>query len=167
MLTIAAALMSACHRTPKAPSRDELFHTIDSIQTPLMEQAYTSSIDTVEGRRIVDLYIQFADSFPSDTLAATYIARAAMVCNGMGLVDEMCRYFDRVIDQYPDYEHLDECYYVKGLALDNAGRKDEAREVYKAFLELFPDHFLADDIRKALPLLDKSDEWLTNNLLNN
>ncbi len=139
MLTIAAALMSACHRTPKAPSRDELFHTIDSIQTPLMEQAYTSSIDTVEGRRIVDLYIQFADSFPSDTLAATYIARAAMVCNGMGLVDEMCRYFDRVIDQYPDYENMADVYYHLFLLYNRKGEPAIADTYVEKLKEEFPE----------------------------
>ncbi|MBQ1409513.1 MAG: hypothetical protein IIY87_07135, partial [Bacteroidales bacterium] len=67
---------------------------------------------------------------------------------------------DRVIDNYPDYEKHDECYYEKGIALDNAGYKEQARQANQDFLETYPDHFLAEDIRKAIPLLDMSDELL-------
>ena len=71
---------------------------------------------------------------------------------------------EAIIDNYPNYSQLVECYYEKGIALDNAGRKDEARIAYQEFLEEYPDHFLANDIRKALPLLDMSDELLIDYL---
>ena len=152
--------LMACHRTSKEPTRDELFNTIDSIEAPLMQSARLESIDTAQGNALVALYLQFADAFPTDSMAAPYLHRAAQVAGGMDLIDDMVACYDRVIDNYPDYEKLDECYYEKGIALDNAGRKDEAREAYKAFLEEYPDHFLTEDIRKALSLLDMSDEML-------
>jgi len=155
---------TACNRGPQAPDHDTLAHTIDSIEAPIMEAAQIASIDTAKGRQLVELYVQFADAFPKDSLAATYLARAASVSNGMGNIDDMVTYFDRVINDYPDYEHLDECYYVKGIALDNAGRRDEARATYEAFLDLFPDHFLAHDIQQAIMILDKSDQWLIDTL---
>ncbi len=161
-----ALTFTACNRGSQAPDRDELAHTIDSIEAPVMQMAQLASIDTAEGRKLVELYVQFADAFPQDSLAATYLARAASVSNGLGNIDDMVTYFDRVINDYPNFEHLDECYYVKGIALDNAGHREEARETYKAFLDLFPDNFLAEDIRKALPLLDKSDQWLIDSLMN-
>ena len=161
---MATLAFASCNNKTDTPDHDALAHTIDSIETPLMMEAQVASIDTAKGRQLVELYVQFADAFPQDSLAATYLARAASVSNGMGNIDDMVEYFDRVINDYPDYEHLDECYYVKGIALDNAGRRDEARETYQAFLDLFPDHFLAEDIRKALPLLDKSDQWLIDSL---
>ena len=159
-LTAAVLALAACNHKPQEPTRDELAGTIDSIETPLMESAMLESIDTAKGNQLLGLYVKFADAFPTDTLAPTYLQRAAQVADGMGLIDDMVTYYDRVIDNYPDYAHLDECYYEKGIALDNAGRKEEARKAYKAFLEEYPDHFLAEDFRKALQLLDMSDELL-------
>ena len=165
-LTIASLAFAACNNGPKEPTRDELAQSIDSIEAPIMNAAQIASVDTMQGNKLVELYVQFADAFPADTMAPVYLHRAAQVANGMGLFDDMVAYYNRVIDNYPDYANLDECYYEKGIALDNAGRKDEARKAYEEFLEEYPDHFLADDIRSALPLLDMSDEMLFEYLTN-
>ena len=162
ILIFAAALtlLAGCNRGPKEPTRDELAQSIDSIEAPLMQAAMIEAIDTAQGNKLVALYIQFADTYPDDTLSAAYLHRAAQVANGMGLIDDMTTYYDRVIDNYPDYANLDECYYEKGIALDNAGRKEEARKAYQEFLAEYPDHFLAKDIQTSLSLLDMSDELL-------
>ena len=165
IIALAALTLAACNRGPKELTRDELALSIDSIEQPLMDAAQFDAIDTAKGNSLIALYIQFADAFATDTMAPVYLQRAAQVAGGMGLIDDMVAYYDRVIDNYPDYAKLDECYYEKGIALDNAGRKEEARKAYNEFLEEFPDHFLAEDIRRALPLLDMSDEML-NEFLN-
>ena len=55
--------------------------------------------------------------------------------------------------------------YEKGINLDNAGRKEEARKAYQEFIDEYPEHFLTEDIKKAIKLLDMSDEQL-NEFLN-
>lgn len=160
----AILLAVSCKQAPKELNRDELHAAIDSIESPLMQEAQFQAVDTTKGRQLVELYAKFADSFPNDTLAPLYLHRAAQVCNGMGLIDEMTNYYDRVIDNYGDYAHLDECYYEKGIALDNAGRKEAARDAYQQFLDNYPDHFLSEDISRALSLLDYSDALLIEHL---
>lgn len=161
------AIAVACNNMAKEPSRDELSHTIDSIYSSLIASNQYENADTTQGNNIVSLFIKFADTYPTDSLTPFYLHRAAQVATGMGNIEEMIEYYNRVIDNYPDYIKLDECYYEKGIALDNAGRKDEARETYQQFLEMYPNHFLADDIRKALSLLDLSDELLIKFLNSN
>lgn len=156
-------MLAACH-SAKEPSHDELAATIDSIETSLLDATRLESVDTAEGNNIIRLYTKFADTYPDDTLTAKYLHNAAKVACGMDRIDEMTEFYDRVIDNYPDYSQLAECYYEKGIALDNAGRKEEARQAYQEFLENYPDHFLANDIRMALPLLDLSDEMLIKHL---
>ena len=128
IIALAALTLAACNRGPKEPTRDELALSIDSIEQPLMDAAQFDAIDTAKGNSLIALYIQFADAFATDTMAPVYLQRAAQVAGGMGLIDDMVAYYDRVIDNYPDYAKLDECYYEKGIALDNAGRKEEARK---------------------------------------
>lgn len=169
ILICAVAILTAigCKQAPDKMSHDELLAAIDSIEKPLMNDAQFQQVDTVKGRALVNLYVEFADNYPKDSLAPRCLHMAAQVCNGMGLIDDMATYYDRVIDNYPDYIHLDECYYEKGLSLSNAGRNDAARDAFQQFLDNYPDHFLADDIRKAIPLLDMSDELLIKHLQQN
>lgn len=150
----------ACNHTTKELSHDELINAIDSIETPLMNNIMLEGMDSTQGMQIYALYIQFADSYPSDSLTPCYLHSAAKVATSMGLIDNMLECYDRVINNYPNYEKMDECFYEKALALDNAGRKNEARLAYQEFLDEYPEHFLAEDFRKALRLLDMSDELL-------
>jgi len=161
-LTIASAalILAACNHTPKELSHDQLCDSIEVLKTEMYEASPLADVDTILGNKMLTLCIQFADSYPTDTLTPYYLHQASHVALSMDRIDDMVSFYDRIIDNYPDYDKLDECYYEKGIALDNAGRKDEARIAYQDFLEEYPDHFLADDIRKALPLLDMSDELL-------
>lgn len=162
ILSIAAAalLVVACNHTPKELTHDQLHDSIEVLETQLQKVSPIDPVDTALGNNMLALCLQFADRYPDDTLAAHYLHRAAYIALSMDLIDDMVACYDRIIDNYPDYEKLDECYYEKGIALDNAGRKDQARKAYQDFLDEYPDHFLADDIRKAIPLLDMSDELL-------
>ena len=160
IVVVAVMLAQGCHRTPEPPSREQLVATIDSIETPLMAAARMESVDTAKGNLLVSLYAQYAERFPGDSLAAPYLHRAAQVSAGMGRIDDMVVYYNILIDNYPDYQLLDFCYFEKGIALDNAGRKDAAREAYNAFLEEYPDHFLAEEVKRLIPLLDMSDQLL-------
>ena len=161
LLIISIAMMAAaCSQSPKEPTREELSAAIDSIESPIMAAAQIETVDSAKGNNLIELYLQFANTYPDDSLAPAYLHRAAQVANGLDRIDDMVIFYNRVIDNYPEYGKLDECYYEKGIALDNADRKKEAREAYQEFLDAYPDHFLADDIRKAIPLLDMSDELL-------
>ena len=163
----AALLLVACHNANEIPSRDDLAAAIDSIEQPLMQAANLAPVDTAKGQQLIEQYLLFADNYPDDSLAPHYLHRAAQVANALDHTDLMAVYYDRVIDNYPNYKQLDECYYEKGIALDNAGRKEEARKAYQAFLEEYPNHFLAEDIQRALALLDLSDELLLQYLQQN
>lgn len=161
-IIIAATILLtvACNHTPKELTYDQLHDSIETLEGQLLTASPLATVDTALGNNMMSLCLQFADSYPDDTLAAHYLHRAAYIALSMDLIDDMVACYDRIINNYPDYEKLDECYYEKGIALDNAGRKDQARKAYQDFLAEYPDHFLADDIRKALPLLDMSDELL-------
>lgn len=161
-LAIAATflLFVACNNSPKELSHDQLYDSIESLDSLLLTAPPMKPVDTTLGNNMMSLCIMFADKYPDDSLAAHYLHRAAYLAQSMDLIDDMVTCYDRIIDNYPEYDKLDECYYEKGIALDNAGRKDQARKAYQDFLDVYPDHFLADDIRKAIPLLDISNEFI-------
>jgi TolA-binding protein len=71
------------------------------------------------------------------------------------------RYYDRIITDYPGYKKTPEAMFLKGYVYENnLGRLDKAKEIYEAFLELYPDNEFADDAEVSLRFLGKSPEEL-------
>lgn len=166
-MTLAALCLMAlasCKGGSKTPSAEELAAQIESLETQSITDPLTLRVDSAQGAQLLELYSLYANTYPTDSLAPVFLEHGAKLCADMDNIDGMVQYYDNIIDNYPDYSNLDECYYTKGILLDNSGRKDEARKAYEDFLEAFPDHFLADDIRRAIPLLDMSDELLIQHL---
>ncbi len=66
--------------------------------------------------------------------------------------------FDRVIDEYPDFEEVPMCYFLIGNALELNSQIEDAKAAYEEFIAKYPDHFMADDARRMLPIIGMSDE---------
>jgi len=65
--------------------------------------------------------------------------------------------FDRLMVEYPDYEKVPECLFMKAFIYDNNLQEyDKAKEVYLEFLEKYPDDEFADDARASINNLGKS-----------
>ncbi|MBR1516879.1 MAG: tetratricopeptide repeat protein [Bacteroidales bacterium] len=133
------------------------------------KQALLSMVDIAsedqEATDLVQLYVKYADEFPSDSIVPIYLMRAADMSGNMGDTDEAIEYLDRIIEDYSDFEDIAMCYFLKGHFYELAGSYDDARAAYNAYLELFPDHYLAADTRKMLPNVGLSSEELFNLLM--
>lgn len=158
IITLAGmALLAAC-----GPSREKLKAEIEQAEQPMMSIQY--DVDTIAANQLLDNYILFADRFPEDTLAPVYLFKAANLMIGIGCPEKSLDLFDRVISDYSNFSDLPLCYVFKGMALENTMRSDEATVVYQEFLQRFPDHFLAKDIKALLPLVEQgmnAEEQLT------
>ncbi len=163
-LIMAAMIASSCNNATKTPSHDDMLNAIDSIEASINVE-FPETIDTAISNGLINKYVQFADAYPNDSLTPSFLLQAARWAYATNNVDDMVKYYDRIIDNYEGYEKLDECMYEKGINLDNAGRKEEARKAYQEFIDEYPEHFLTEDIKKAIKLLDMSDEQL-NEFLN-
>ena len=145
-MLVAVALLSAC-----GPNREKLQAEIAESEKTLTTLQY--ELDTVAARQLLKDYFRFVDKFPADTLSPVYLLKSASLLLGIGDPDQAVTVFDRLIEQYPQYEDLPLCYVFKGKALEEAQRTEEAVAVYEAFLQNYPDHFLAHDISVVLPLV--------------
>ena len=146
VVLVAVALLSAC-----GPNRDKLQAEIADSEKALTTLQY--ELDTVAARQLLKDYLRFVDHFPADTMSPVYLLKSASLLLGIGDPDQAVAVFDRIIDQYPQYEDLPLCYVFKGKALEESQRTEEAVVVYEAFLKNYPDHFLAHDISTVLPLV--------------
>lgn len=132
------------------------------------EQTHSQiAINPLAADSIINLYIQFADDFPKDSLSPVYLQKAADVAVNLGKCDTAIACIDRIIDSYPEFEDLAGCYFLKGLAYEGSEQYDLAKEAYSYFVETYPDHELAADTKKMIPFLGLSDEAMLEMILAN
>ena len=118
-------------------------------------------IDKAKALELVDLYIHYADSYPQDSMAVEYLFKGAEFCLNLGEGLRAIGYYDRVINDYPDFRKAPECLFLKGYIFENyLGDLENAKKIYTEFIERYPDNEFADDAEVSIQNLGKTPEEL-------
>ena len=141
------ALLAACTRQP---SREEALSEIRTADSTFTSNANKMAINPAEASHMIALYTQFVDQFPGDSLAPLFLIKAGDIASHTANTDTAIMLYDRVINDYADYANIAEAYFYKAWTLESAERYPEAKAAFERFVELFPDHPLANDIRLQL-----------------
>lgn len=152
-------LLTAC-----GPNREKQIKAIEEHEQSLS----TLDIDTEDATfsELIDLYRHFAKDFPNDSLAPVYLMRAADANISTGQPDEAVSLLDNIIENYPGFEDIGGCWFLKGYAYETAEQYDQAREAYTYFVDNYPEHYLAADTRKTLPYLGMTAEEMFEAIMN-
>jgi len=106
---------------------------------------------------LVNAYVEYADENPYDEKAAEYLFRAGDVSMNTGYPERAVELYTRVHREYPDYDKHPESLFLIAFIYENQLMNfQRAEHTYNQFLELYPDHDLADDARILLKHLGKS-----------
>jgi len=151
LLFAATALLVAC-----GPSREERVDQIEDFEDSVFENAIGADPATAD--QLTDLYVAFADKYPTDSLTPQYLMKAAEIQSNVIHTDRAIQLFDRVINDYSYFSEVPMCYFLKGNAYDLNCQYDEAKAAYQEFVDKFPNHFMAADTRKLIPLVGMSPE---------
>ena len=152
--SLVLVLLNAC----QSPRQD----AIENIKTTEQEIfSENGMIDRTRVDELIEIYVGFADEFPQDTLAPEYLFKAGDIAMNTNRSRQAIRSYDRIITDYPDYRKTPEALFLKGYVYENnLGRLDKAKEIYEAFLVLYPENEFADDAEVSLKFLGKSPEEL-------
>ena len=138
-----------------SPNREKELRKIQQHEATLV--AAENALDEQFCTRMVELYTRFSDHFPDDSLAPVFLFRAADVCvSSLANNERAVSLLDTVISLYPGFEDIAGCWFLKGLAYENAEQFDSARVAYTTFVDNFPNHPLAHDTRQSLQYLGLS-----------
>ena len=154
ILALAAALASCGSSNEK-----------DAAEIKTAEDTLFSSsegfIDKAKALELVDLYVDYANSYPDDSMAVEYLFKSAEFCLNLGEGQRAITLYDRVIQEYPDFRKVPECLFLKGYVYENyLGDLDNAKAIYLEFIEKYPDNEFADDAEISIQNLGKSPEEL-------
>ena len=118
-------------------------------------------IDKTNALELVDMYVNYTDNYPADSMAVEYLFKAAEFCLNLGEGQRAIALYDRVIIEYPDFRKVPECLFLKAYVYENyLGDLENAKAIYLLFIERYPDNEFADDAQVSIQNLGKSPEEL-------
>jgi len=159
----AVLMLAACGQKP---NREALQKDIEEQETSFDYMNVTAEkVDSVQSA-MTELYRKYYTAFPEDSLSPVYMQRAADLLIGRSMESQAVALLDSIIDQYPNYEDLGGCWFLKGYAYEQAEDFDNAKEAYGYFVDNYPDHYLANDTRTSLKYLGMSTEEMFDAIMN-
>jgi TolA-binding protein len=155
MMVVAVSFVAACS-TPIEKDADRIKSAEDQLYA-----ADDGFIDKEKAMELVDLYVDYSETYPQDSMAVEYLFKAAEFCLNLGEGLRAIGYYDRVLNEYPDFRKAPECLFLKAYIFENyLGDLENARRIYTEFIERYPDNEFADDAEVSIQNLGKTPEEL-------
>ncbi|MCC5926892.1 MAG: tetratricopeptide repeat protein [Bacteroidetes bacterium] len=137
------------------PDRDRAVDQIDRLEATvqvLMNEEGRSQASLEQTALLRDAYVNFADSFPGDSLSAVFLFQAAMV--DADLHDDVrsgIGYLERLADEYPNHPLTSKTLFLIGFTYaEQLNDYNKARNAYNRYLDKYPDGEMAESVRIEL-----------------
>jgi tetratricopeptide (TPR) repeat protein len=153
-------LFFACQSGPNPDERQVQKEALAKLEAPLREAR-----DIAANAEIAETFIEkteaFVAAFPDDSLAAPYLFKAADAARGLRKYGLSIKLAGQVWRQYPGFHLAPDAMFMQGFTYDtHLGDPDNARIYYEQFLEKYPEHQLATNVRQLLDVLGENPEDL-------
>lgn len=139
--------------------RQETLEKINEMESVAFSESGLINAEYVD--ELIQAYQEFANDFPEDSLAPDYLFKAGDVAMHTNRSNKAILLYERIINEYSNYRKAPEALFLKGYVFENnLGRLDKAEEIYREFLEKYPENEFADDAEVSLKYLGKTPEEL-------
>jgi tetratricopeptide (TPR) repeat protein len=155
-ITVILAGITSCN--PKTSWKKS---AIETKEKNLMEQAKHGRVDTAGVNELLNAYESYADAYPADTAGANYLFKAADFYRYMKKPYKSIDIYRKIYANYPGFEKRPYALFLQGFMFENEVRViDSAKAKYQQFLDTYPNHPIAKDVRITLNNIGKSPEQL-------
>ena len=116
-------------------------------------------MDTAAAQNTLNLLLAYADSFPTDSNAGTALFYAGDIAQGMGLYWDGVKYLNRAYREFSTGVRAPEAVLLQAFILDeHLNQKELAFKSYEDFIERYPQHPRAREVRGMISLLNEGEE---------
>ena len=99
----------------------------------------------------ISKYQEFAGYFPEDVNSADYLLKASDFCLNVKQPEKAVKILNRIIEDYPDYNRMEDVLFNKASHLDFELRDTTlAKATYQEFIAKYPDSELVDDAESRI-----------------
>lgn len=128
----------------------------------LANRMYNDSLGRVDFRIANDYMTSgelYALIMPNSPEAVNFLAKAGETARSIRNFPKALEYYNLISEKYPDSDKAPQAMFLRAFTLDNDLKKpEEARPIYEAFLQKYPNDDFADDTKFLLENLGKSDD---------
>ena len=144
---------------PKA----DLVKEIESLSLEMKAEEFPSMANM---DKIVALYDEYINAYPDDEASLSYMELKAKYIAASGNYPEAIAAYDDILAQFPEGDRKADALFMQAFLYENNMADPGAAEAkYQKFIQLYPNHELADDAKFALENLSLSDEELFEKLM--
>ncbi len=148
--------------------KNEMISKIETLQNDLKNTQQNIAINPNKSIDLIHLYTTFANTYPKDTLTPKYLFYSAEMLIAIKKYDEANAVYDRIMSEYPNYVNTPFSLFLKGFNFENnLYDTGNAKKCYEAFLNKYPNHKLANDVKMSLLMLGKTPEELVKEFESN
>ncbi len=132
---------------------------IKNIKAAESKMKNATKVDIGSANNAINLYVNFTNRFPKDSLSPQFLYKAAMLAMSVSQYNRALALYDTIYAAYPDFRQASDCIFVQGYIYDNF-LKDTAKAhaKYQEVINKFPNDKLAQDAKAAISDLGKSNE---------
>jgi tetratricopeptide (TPR) repeat protein len=159
-LLIAVIVMASC-----TSRYEKLTEEIKQLEEKVRNQPIP---DKVDGGKLMNLYIDFADAFPEDSLTPNVLFNASRLSLALNDPNRSLEILHRLISDYEDSNPIPDAYVFTGFIYETVKVDiDSARYWYELFLKDFPNHAMYEDVRASLNNLGKTPDEIVAEFMAN
>lgn len=114
----------------------------------------------------ITMFQDYAGLFPEDPKSPDYLFKASDISLTTGNARKSVKILDRIMNEYPNYERLEDVMFNKASHLDFELRDTTpAKEAYQTFIAKYPESELVDDAESRIVNIQYSLEELAEKFL--
>lgn len=140
---------------------DRLKSAIEKKETALTDKAKLGEVDSVAVVELLKDYEAFAEAYPEDISSAIYLFKSADFYRYLHQPLRSIEMYRKVYERYPAFGRRPYALLLQGFVFENeVGNPHAAKAIYEKFLETYPNHHMAKDVRATLSYLGKTPEQI-------
>ncbi len=167
--------ISACGNNENSEGEENNEETVDYEQFMQelveIENKINSNIATPDKELLKEAIIKYQDLagyFPEDPKAPDYLFKASDLALSTGQPEKAVKILTRIMNEYPEYERMEDVMFNKASHLDFEIRDTTAaKELYAEFIEKYPTSELVDDAQSRIENISLSLEELVEKFMAN
>lgn len=143
-------LLSGCGQGGQAPDKEAKRDTIANLQDSLKTRKKPEALKQ-DAKRLVKHLREYINQYPKDTVNPEYLYTIGnyqfnYLRNPKKAIDRL----EQLRNEYPEHERTPFALFTQGFMYQKLDQTDLAREKYETFLDKYPDHELAKDVKLSI-----------------
>ena len=145
----------SCNESKVVETPETLGAKIDNLQAELFSDN-TKAIDIVKADSMIDMYLQYAETFPEDSSAVEFLFKAAEVQMGIEKNMECISTLSQIQNKYPEANILPMVLHFKAFVYDDKLKDyDKARASLDELIERYPNDNLVPNAKAYREMIGK------------